>query len=121
MKAPNSWVSCLRQLLNASRQSKKTSTMFSSALPEQGLRGYAVIFQHSKILHYPETTMYMVSFNIHVYFREVSPTHSSGLFLLQTINTILLSNLIHYCSLIDVHMIFGHRNCIGLKTSEQNI
>lgn len=48
---------------------KKTPTVFSTAHPELGLRGYAVIFQHSKTLPFPKITTYMVSVNIDMYLR----------------------------------------------------
>lgn len=42
--------------------------MFSIVHPEPGLRGSAVIFQHSKTLQY-NTTPYAVFSNVHVYLR----------------------------------------------------
>lgn len=61
--------------------------MFSIAHSELGLRGYSVIFQHLKAVHYPKTTTCVVSLNIQMYLR--------GPFLLQTAPTILHPNFTH--------------------------
>lgn len=90
--------------------------MFSTAHSELGLRGYSVILQHLKAVHYPKTTTCVVCLNIQIDLRRPFYSKQQIPSYIQTWHMVPQE-----LQRVAVNTAFRNRRCLGLKTCEENI